>query len=145
MDETGRAAGCLRRGRMRRKGLLRNANHRCGERIRHVRHSTSNPQLYKHLIQCQRNGPGKMAGSAKATLGLFSPASYPFHLVALWAIICMRYSPRTSVSNIAPSMRIRQPDSSVDSLTQCGSSSLGTNTKTADLNALGVTAIQNRD
>ena len=126
---------------MRRKGLLRNANHRCGERIRHVRHSTSKLQLYKHLIQCQRDGPGKLEGSAKAILGLFLPAAYPFHLVALWAIIRARYSLRASVSNNAPSVRIQQPDTCAYSLTQRGASSLGTNTKTADLSALGAAAI----
>jgi hypothetical protein len=44
--------------------------------------------------------------------------------------------------NNAPPVHIRQPDSGVDSLTQRGASSLGTNTKTADLSTLGAAAIQ---
>jgi len=55
----------------------------------------------------------------------FLPAAYPFHLVALWAIICARYSLRASVSNNAPSVRIQQPDTCAYSLTQRGASSLG--------------------
>ena len=76
------------------------------------------------------------------TRPIFLPAAYPFHLVALWAIICVRYNLRTSVSNNAPSLLIRQPDSGADSLRQRGASSLGTNTKTADLSVLGAAAIQ---